>query len=198
MKVIVKDIVGYEGLYIIDNLGNVVSLPKFQGRRIHNKYKILKPKLNARTGYLEIYLSKDGKGKTFLLHRLLAKHFIPNTENLENINHINGIKTDNRLENLEWCTKQQNTKHAFENNLGNFKIEAMNRLEKFNFYNSYCKVILEKDGKKFEFNSTKKAAEVLGLKAENIASAIKKGQRTNGYIAIGFKRKDMLTGKPKP
>lgn len=198
MKVIVKDVIGYEGLYIIDNLGNVVSLPKYQGRRIHNKYKILKPKLSIKTGYLEVYLSKDGKGKSFLLHRLLAIHFIENPKNLKSVNHINGIKTDNRLENLEWCTKQQNTKHAFDNNLGNFKNDAMGRIEKINFYSSYCKVILEKDGQKFEFNSTKEAGEALGLKPENIASAIKKKGRTGGYIAVGFKRKDMLTGKPKP
>lgn len=197
MKVIVKDIVGYEGLYIIDNLGNVVSLPKHQGRRIHNKYRILKPKLN-RAGYLEICLSKDRKEKTFLLHRLLAKHFIPNPENLENVNHINGIKTDNRLENLEWCSKQQNTKHAFDNNLGNFKADALERLEKINFYNSYCKAILEKDGEKFEFNSTKEASEKMGIKADNISRAIRKKQKTHGYVVVGFKRKDMLTGKPKP
>lgn len=198
MEIIVKDVIGYEGLYIIDNLGNVVSLPKFQGRRVHNKYKILKSRLNTKTGYLEVCLNKNGKGKYFLLHRLIAIHFIPNPKNLENVNHINGVKTDNRLENLEWCTKQQNTKHAFDNNLGNFKIDAMNRLEKFNFYNSYCKVILEKDGQKFEFGSIKEACEKLNLTNDNVSRAIRKNQKVKGYTAVGFKRKDMLTGKPKP
>lgn len=198
MNVIVKNVIGYEGLYIIDNLGNVVSLPKYQGRRIHNKYKVLKTKINYKTGYEEVTLTKNNKGKTLLLHRLLAIHFIPNPKNLENVNHINGIKTDNRIENLEWCTKQQNTKHAFDNNLGNFKVEALERLDKVNFYNSYCKVILEKEGQKFEFSSIKEASEKLGIEQDNISRAIRKKQKTRGYTVVGFKRKDMLTGKPKP
>lgn len=198
MKILIKDVIGYEGLYIIDNLGNVVSLPKFQGRRVHNKYKILKARVNVKTGYCEVCLNKNGKWKYFLLHRLLAIHFIPNPLNLENINHINGIKTDNRLDNLEWCSKKQNTKHAFENNLGEFKTEALKRIDKVNYYNSYIKVILSKDNKKYEFSSIKEASETLGLKRDNITRAIKKGQKVSGYHAVGFKRKDMLTGKPKP
>lgn len=62
--VILKDVIGYEGLYMIDNVGNVISLPKFQGNRFHNKYKVLKPKLN-KAGYYEVILSKNGVLKSF-------------------------------------------------------------------------------------------------------------------------------------
>ena len=131
MDIITKSIIGYEGLYIIDNIGNVVSLPKKNGSRFVNQYNILKTKVN-KLGYKEVTLTKNGKTKTILLHRLIALHFIPNPNNFPQVNHINGIKSDNRIKNLEWCTASYNTKHAYENNLGNFKTYANNGIKKMN------------------------------------------------------------------
>lgn len=184
--VILKDIIGYEGLYMIDNLGNVISLPKFQGNRFHNKYKVLKPKLN-KAGYYEVSLSKNGVLKSFLLHRLIAIHFLDNKDNLPQVNHKNGVKTDNRLDNLEWVTISENTKHAFDNNLGNFKENALNVLQKINSKTSYKKVIFYKDDKEFVFNSIKEAAETLSLNKDNITRAIRKKQKVSGYIVVGEK-----------
>ena len=82
----IKWIENYEGLYLIDNLGNVISVPKIEGRYIRNKYNVLKPKIN-KYGYVEITLGKDGKMKTFLLHRLIAKAFIDNPDNFPEVNH---------------------------------------------------------------------------------------------------------------
>ena len=111
-----EDVPDYEGLYQISNLGNVKSLKrevydKF-GKKYNKKERILKPGLS--TGYFTINLCKNGVSKNYMIHKLVIESFIPNPENKPCVNHINGIKTDNRLENLEWVTYSENTKHAFK------------------------------------------------------------------------------------
>lgn len=194
----VKFIKGYEGLYFIDTLGNVVSLPKSQGRYIHNKYKILTPRLN-KEGYYVVYLNKNHKTTTFLLHRLMAQSFIDNPNNYDVVNHINGIKTDNRLENLEWCLKQYNTQHAFQNNLGNFKTLSLTKLALWNAKHSYSKVILTKDNLKYEFNNTNDAAKFINTTRDEITRAIRKQQHCKGWNVFGLKSAngEILIGKAK-
>lgn len=184
--VVVKDVEGYEGLYIVDNLLNVVSLPKVQGRYLHNKYKILTQKL-GKFGYYEVSLAKDGKMKSHLVHRIIAKAFVPNPNKLPQVNHKNGIKTDNRIENLEWCTKRENTIHAFKNNLSNFRADALGRITKYNEMHGYSKVVIKKDGQSFEFDSTRKAADFIGTDIDNVSRAIRKNHRTKGWVVTGVK-----------
>ena len=99
-----KDIVDYENLYQISNYGNVKSL---NYRRI-GKEHLLKQTTNN-DGYKLIMLYKNGRGKMFSIHRLVAQTFIPNVLNKKEINHIDRDKTNNCANNLEWCTHKENT-----------------------------------------------------------------------------------------
>lgn len=184
--IIVKEVLGYEGLYLIDSLGNVISMPKFKGRHFHNKYSILTKKLN-KFGYYEVGLTKDGKVRTFLLHRLLAISFIPNPNNLPEVNHKNGIKSDNRLSNLEWCTRSENTKHAFDKNLSGFRDSAMARILEYNDKNKYIVIILRRGNEERSFSSVNDASVFLSTHRDNITRAIRKSGRVCGWYAFGIK-----------
>jgi hypothetical protein len=191
MNLIVKNLLGYEGLYLIDSLGNIVSCPRQNGSRFVNQYKILGTKTN-KFGYKEVALSKDGKTKTVLLHRLIAIHFVDNPHNLPCVNHKNGIKTDNRIENLEWCTKSQNTKHAYDNNLGGFRDYANEGIRAMNQYTQYVLVrLISPDGSDLQFDSARSAAEYLGTTKDEVTRAIRKSQRVKGHKAFGLKALDL-------
>lgn len=111
-KEIWKDISGYEWLYQVSNKWNIKSLKRIDPNNHNIKEKILIQHIH-KTWYLYINLCKNWKHKWFRVHRLVAQAFL-----LENIklvvNHINGIKDDNRVENLEWCTRGYNNKHAYD------------------------------------------------------------------------------------
>lgn len=117
-----KDIEGYEGLYQVSNLGRVKSLKRFvnckNGKRTVNE-KILIQHDNTH-GYCAVILSKNCKTKNCTVHRLVAKAFIPNLENKEDINHINGVKTDNYVDNLEWVTRRENIIHSWNMGLSKY------------------------------------------------------------------------------
>lgn len=107
-----KNVIGYENLYMVSNKGNVKRISSFRGvnKAYRNNYN-LKPVDNGK-GYLRIKLSKDGKSKRIMLHRIIAEAFIKNTKNYKVVNHINGNKYDNSIQNLEWCTQSDNCKHS--------------------------------------------------------------------------------------
>jgi len=111
-----KDIIGYEGFYKISNTGKVLKLES-KKRLINGNYMIMPEKellINANVSYPCASLNRNGKIKSFVMHRLMAIHFIPNDDPIfkREVNHINKNIFDFSLKNLEWCTRSQNMLHA--------------------------------------------------------------------------------------
>lgn len=132
---IYKDIIGFEGLYKISNLGNVFGI---------KRNKVLKNRIN-KTGYYQIKLTKNSKRKSFLIHRLIAIHFIPTDDFSLEVNHINADRKDFRIENLEWVTRNQNQKHSCV--IGNnFRKLNKEKVEKIRLDNRKYKFISEEYG----------------------------------------------------
>ena len=148
-----QNIKGYEGLYQISNLGRVKSLER-SNKYKNNKEIIMKNSFDGR--YAFIRLCKNSKKKNILLHRLVAEHFIKKEKDKDYVNHINGNKLDNRVDNLEWVTASENTQHAHDNNL----IKLPNK-----------KIIqIDENGTITHWNSIKEASDTLGINRSNIGS----------------------------
>lgn len=148
-----KDIPGYENLYQISSTGRVKSL-NYRGT---GKEKLLKPGLD-KDGYYYVSLCKNGERKNFKVHRLVALTFIPNPDNKECVDHINGIRNDNRVENLRWCTVKENS---------NFPLAKKNKSQSLINNPKLSKAVLQIDkvtGEVInEFPSTKEAARQLEI-----------------------------------
>ena len=163
------DIAGYGGLYQISNQGRVKSLKS-------NKVKILKLILD-KDGYNVISLSSDVK-KQFRVHRLVAIAFIPNPENLPQINHVDGDKCNNNVANLQWCDASENMKHAFYTGLNSGKGEKHYR------YNSKTFKFFHKQYGKIEATQ-RDFTKQLGLNNGSISKLITgKVKSVRGWIMV--------------
>lgn len=168
MEEIWKDIEGYEGIYKVSNLGRIKGLP-------YLKEGFIKRQLNERQknfytthkGYLEVVLSNRGIDKRYSVHRVVAKTFINNTENKPQVNHKNGIKTDNRVENLEWTTNLENQRHSYRTGLDAYS--------KYN--HSKSKVVLDLNTGIF-YKSIYEAAETIGVGRSVLASWLRGKYKT--------------------
>lgn len=164
MKEIWKNIEGFNGDYEVSNLGRIKSLKG-------DKEKILTNEYYTHDGYRMVTLSLKGKWKPYRVHRLVAKAFIPNPNNYPQVNHINEDKTDNRADNLEWCTAKYNI--LFSNN-----IEKMNKKTR--------KRVVQTDNKGnfiALYVSVSEAGRQTGINFKNIsACCLGKRKNAGGYI----------------
>lgn len=151
--------------YVIDVNGNVYN------KKTNRK---LKPFISG-PGYLKIELSINNKRHKYYIHRLVAETFIPNLENKPQVNHINRIKTDNRLNNLEWNTSSENTINGYKNGMSNKRKKVR---------------VIKKSGLIREYNSVAEAAKALGLKRQNLyqhlIGAYKTYKNNEYFIRVHF------------
>ena len=164
MKEIWKDVIGFEGLYEISNYGNLKSKDRivhYLGKNQFGTYpatklfkgKMITPVLNQHK-YYQVALYKNGKSFNKLVHQLVAEAFIPNPENKPTVNHKDGNKINNKVENLEWATAKEQTYHSI-NVLGH-KFYITQQCRDARKYKSQQKRVRKSDGK--EFNSIKEAS----------------------------------------
>ena len=163
-----KDIKGYEELYQVSNMGRIKSLKKYHGKTenwIEREFT-LKPQISNR-GYYRVHLSNKGV-KVFSVHRLVAQAFIKNPNDYKEVNHIDGNKTNNHFNNLEWCTRSQNEKHAYSNGLA--KSTKRKKIKQYDLNGNFIKewdyiILIEKE---------------LGISQGNIINVCKGKRKTAG------------------
>ena len=139
---------GKETLYYVSKTGDVISLYKNRVKRLKVFQTIIKPKKckKRRQGYLYVKLTINGKSKAAFIHRLVATAYIPNPENKPEVNHKDGNKHNNYINNLEWATSKENKKHARENKLSNYaQCEQCGRAKYKNKEIEYACSLLEKN-----------------------------------------------------
>ena len=186
-----KPVPNYEGLYEVSNLGRVRSLDHFVSSGIkHNKKVIKKGKLlnpSFCRGYKKITLSKDNKRVSKQVHRLVAQAFLLNKDNLPQVNHKDGNKLNNTVDNLEWCTCKENILHAFKNNLRTKEgirksVKAMNKKNMKNI------IQLSKEGTFLnEFMSLREAQKNTGINEKNISACLVGRTKTAGNYIWRYK-----------
>jgi hypothetical protein len=187
-----KDIEGFEGLYQVSNLGRVKSLDVIQNLKHSSgteytrfkKGRILRPEQSDRVApYVIYYLKKDGKRHFGKAHRLVAKAFIPNPENKKVVNHLDCNPKNNAVENLEWATHSENTKHAYDN--GRIDLSKAVNASVKNRYKRFKRVYQYTIDYKFvrEFESVNAAAKFMNVDRSSLAKACRKEYLTSkNYI----------------
>ena len=173
MSEIIKTIKDYEGVYYISNQGNVYS-KKNGAYGLRDKLKKLKPLKS--NGYESVIFSVNGVRKKFKVHRLVLMTFTPLKDWKDQVNHKNGIKNDNRIENLEWVTQSENMLHrsdilGFKHLSGS---DHPNSTQVTIIKNNYCR----------EFDTVSECSKFIGVTHTAVCQALKNKSKCKGYFVV--------------
>lgn len=175
-----KFIEGHENEYLISNFGRVLSIP-----RKRTKGGLLKPQI-GKWGYEHVCIRENGKYKLHKIHRLVAKAFLPNPQGFSQVNHKNGNKVDNRVENLEWCSPSFNSKEAYRIGLSHNSKKQREKARQICSETKNVPVIAFKNGSSKIFKSISEASRELKIPVSCISRVINgKRKCSHGYL---FKR----------
>ena len=172
-----RDIKGYEQLYQKSNFGTVKSvdrISKHSNGDLKLKGRLLKS-IKHSGGYLQVFLSKNGKVKRYYIHRLVVEHFLPNPDNKPCIDHINADKSDNRVENLRWVTHKENSDNQITKtkHIKKLKEKLSKPIIQFTLTGELIK----------KWNSIRDVERELGIDNSSIIRCCKNRQKTaGGYI----------------
>ena len=156
-----KEINGFEGYYISD-IG-----------KVYNKENKELCQWIDNVGYKQVNVRKDKKKYYKRVHRLVAEAFIPNPDNLPQVNHKDGDKTNNKVSNLEWISNKDNTQHGYDNGLYTTKHRCIGVI-----------AISKEDGTKKEFSSIRSMCEELNLNRKTVSNILNGSKKTNNYPYI--------------
>lgn len=176
MEEIWKDINGYNGAYQVSNLGRVYCKESYvfgfwDISKVRKKPHIL-AQANNGNGYKYVTISINKRRKNHYIHRLVAEAFLPKQSNSAVVNHKNGIKSDNRLENLEWCTRKENIQHAIKNGLIKTGINSKYSLKVYNTITNQT------------YHSIKEAAINCGINYGTLKDGLKRNIYYRGLIKL--------------
>lgn len=176
------------GLYQVSNFGRVKSLNYYivnNGIRKFHSETTLSLCID-KTGYVVVNLNKNGKRKVGKVHRLVAEAFIPNVTNKPQVNHIDGDKTNNNVDNLEWCTNRENQIHAVRTGLTHHTEKQRKSFDKIRIDNSKKVIQMDLEGNEIKlWNSMEEAAKYIGICRSGISECCSGKHKTAG----GFKWK---------
>lgn len=188
-----KDIVGYENHYQVNELGQIRTL---KNSSLQKAGTILKSQINKKNGYVYQMVYKDGKQKLLRVHRVVANAFLPNPNNLPQVNHKNGNKNDNRVQNLEWCTQEQNMLHAFKIGLAKPSDKQKRAIAETN--KAKRKAVVFKQGSNVQvFESISKASKETGLSISTISRYCRGIRAGNIYSKWSFYNSEQVTRPPQ-